>query len=349
MGAKRDTYFSKKVTLLNVIATFMIVVMHSETPLRFGQELSWSTYPFIWVCFLLTNVAVPLFFFLSAMLFFRDCDWKDIPKKLYRRIFSLLIPFLIWNIFFTAVYFVLWNFPQLSSKMSNAGELNTVKAFVMAVIDTKFTPLWFVKYLIIYNLFAPLILLLVKNKYVGMLSVTLLFAASIYMGWDYFALPHWLPVYISGALVGRFVYSSGKNEHEALTVRLGPGARSCTFVGVAAICVGMVVLIALYPWAKTPFDLLMPLALWLLVDLSLPKVVSSMEVKPWMSCMFLIYATHYMIINIIEGTVRAVCPHTPLVVNLTFVVTPVLTILLIIGMWAVLRRFKFYKYLTGGR
>lgn len=325
--------------------TFLIVVMHSETPERFGQELSWESYPFIWSIFRLTKIAVPTFFFISALLFYRNCEWKDIPIKLQRRIFSLIIPFLIWNIFFTGFYVVLDFIPALANKMNGGSGIHDIRGFIYAVIETRFTPLWFVKYLIIYSILSPVILLVIKNQWIGIVSTLVIFGGCIYYDWGYFSLQHWMPVYLAGALIGRYLYAPGHNEYGTLWEEMNHTTRSTLILAFV---------IALYFAFAHEKDLIYyetigALSLWFIVDGFVFSFINRVVIRKWMGCMFMIYAMHYMIINIIEGTIRAFLPHTAFVMNVTFIITPFLTIVIVIAISNILSRFSFYKYLSGGR
>lgn len=351
MTPSRSTYFSKKVALLNVIATLMIVVHHAETPLRWGQSLDWQSYPFIWAVYALVQVAVPLFFFLSALLFYRNCEWKDIPKKLYRRIFSLLIPFLIWNAFFVFVYWALGKFPFTADRMNMPASLDTPIQWIDAVWNTRFTPLWFIKDLIYFCLLSPAILLIIKNKWVGIAVAVGVLAASVLLHWNGMSsLLYWLPVYLTGALVGKYLHFPSKDENIRLFAEWSQSKRTL----LAALL--SLLLIALYVWAVadesswTYSRFVGPIAIWLLADIVLPiDFKDTFRVRDWMGFTFFIYATHYFLLNVEQTLVRSFLPDTPLVLNLTFIVTPIVTLFIIIWTARFLSRFTFYKCLTGGR
>ena len=351
MSVDRSTYFSKKIVLLNVIATVMIVLHHAETPVRWGQPLDWQHYPFIWAVYALAQVAVPLFFFISAILFYRNCEWKDIPQKLYRRIFSLLIPFLIWNVFFVAVYWALQKIPFTAERMAIATPLDTLTQWLKAIWHTQFTPLWFIKDLMFFCLLSPIILLIIKNKWVGIVATIGVFISSVLLHWDGISkLFYWFPVYLSGALVGRYLYGTTRDENTRLFDDWPSGSRVAS-----AIVLGLI-LVALYVWGVADEGswvygrFIGPIAIWFFVDLLLPAgFKDSFTVKDWMGFTFFIYATHHFLLNVEQTLVRAYFPGTSLVLNLTFIVTPIVTLLIIIWTARFLSRFKFYKYLTGGR
>lgn len=349
--SERNSYFSKKVVLLNVIATVLIVLLHAETPVRWGQNLDLQTYPFIWIVFTLTQFAVPLFFFISALLFYRNCEWRDIPTKLYRRIFSLVIPFIIWNVFFVAVYWALGKIPFTADKMALANSLDTPGQWLAAIWHTRFTPLWFVKYLIFFCLLSPAILLLIKNKWVGIAASLGVFVVSIVCKWESMSqLFYWLPVYLAGALAGRYLYGPERDENVRLFSAFTPAKRTTIAIGLALV-IAIVYLWGILSEASWVYlRYFGPIAIWFLTDFLLPLDFGErFKVRDWMGYTFFIFATHHFLLNVEQTLVRAYLPATPLVLNLTYIVTPVVTLLIIIWTARLLSRFKFYKILTGGR
>lgn len=349
----RNSFFSKKVVFLNVIATILIVVLHAETPIRFGQDLALEPHPFIYSVYIFTQTAIPLFFFISGLLFYRSCEWGDIPNKLKRRFFSLVVPFIIWNVIFVFIYWVLRQMPFTASRMNLVDALDTPRQWLLAVWHTKFTPLWFVKYLIIFCLFSPTVLLVIKNKWIGLVATISLFAVSIILKWDsYCNLFYWMPEYLSGALIGRYLCKPTTDEDSRMCDGWSVNRKSvCRVILIVLFIVAY--LITLFNTSDLKlmiFRFVTPIIIWFLTDLLLPSdFKDTFTVRDWMGYTFFIYATHHFLLNVEQTLVRAYLPSTPLVLNLTFIVTPIVTLLIIIWIARLLSRFKFYKVLTGGR
>lgn len=342
----KNSYFSRKVVFLNVVATILIVLIHSETPLRFGKELTLESYPFIFCVLQLAAVAVPLFYFISALLFYRDCDWGDLPRKLYRRIFTLLIPYLIWNLFFILVYYILRQIPFTATRMNMPHSLDSAKEWLLALWHCRFTPLWFIKYLIFFNLLSPVVLLLIKNKWVGIVAVVGFTVAGYVLGWSSVSLRYNAAIYLAGAMAGRYLYSSGKNEAGPLVKKnlmwlLVPMA----LIFIVLYIVGMKSYGALYL-----FKIAGPIIVWFAADLALPESIGQKwKIRPWMGYTFFIYATHQFLLNVEQALIRSLLPGTPLVLNLTFIITPVITIFVLVFVAGYFSKTKLYGVLTGGR
>lgn len=87
---------SNKIVYLNFILAFLILNLHSAYMELFDTNntvLVINQFVRI-VC----NMAVPTFFFVSAMLFYRSCKRKRYKEVIIAKTRSLLIPYLCWNI-----------------------------------------------------------------------------------------------------------------------------------------------------------------------------------------------------------------------------------------------------------
>ena len=342
----KSSFFSRKIVFLNAFATILIVLIHSETPLRFGQELTFESFPFIFCVLQLAAVAVPLFYFISALLFYRNCEWKDLPHKLYRRIFTLLIPYLLWNLFFVLLYFTIRNIPFLGSRMNMVHSLETGKDWLLAIWHCRFTPLWFIKYLIFFNLLSPAIMLLIKNKWIGLCSVVGLVIAGYFLGWSSVSLEYNAAIYVAGALTGKHLYAPGKNDlTPVLCAKLRWALVPMAIVFVILYVSGMKSYGALFL-----FKFFAPIIIWFAVDLAIPvSLGSKWKVRPWMGYTFFIYATHQFLLNVEQALARSFLPGTPIVLNLTFIITPVVTILVLVLVAKYFSKTRLYSVLTGGR
>ncbi len=111
------------------------------------------------------RICVPLFFMFSGYLFFYKSEGftlKDYGGKLKRRIFTLLIPYLVWN----ALYIVFYDGAGLlfpGSTKYFIGEGYGVKDWLMAFWNWKYEnypvsyQLWFLRTLMVVSVFSPVI------------------------------------------------------------------------------------------------------------------------------------------------------------------------------------------------
>ncbi len=124
-------------------------------------SLDWNTYEFLKLLIsqTLVKVAVPVFFFMSGYLFFSNVkEWNltVYREKMLRRVKTLLIPYLIWNLlmavklktFSWSMFWVYWKPAGTQIDWLGNEQLMTAPANM---------PLWFLRDLIIVSLLAPII------------------------------------------------------------------------------------------------------------------------------------------------------------------------------------------------
>ncbi|PZQ50083.1 MAG: hypothetical protein DI556_08405 [Rhodovulum sulfidophilum] len=112
--------------------------------------------------------AVPAMSAISGFLFFQGATARrppDFARKMRRRVHSLVVPFLLWGIFFSTIGFAAHRvFPFLFSDYFGAGA-GVIRELTNAVIGVNTTPLayqlWFVRDLILTVAVSPLIWILI--------------------------------------------------------------------------------------------------------------------------------------------------------------------------------------------
>lgn len=346
---KDQSYFSKKVTFFNVILTFFIVLLHAETPLRFGMPLD-KSFPFIYSVFTIVQLGVPMFFLISAILFFKNCTFNELENKYTRRVYSLLIPYIVWNTFFVFVYVFLLHVPFIQERMHmNPNILSTPQKILGAIIHSKCTPLWFIKDLMLLTLLAPVVLLLCKDIRLLFVAFGISVLVAIYGEYNYENIIIWIPVYLQGAIISRVSFRKGYYRSFDIHVNNKYSKIICAVV-LSSFLIWLYV--SLYNEDKfiRVFRYIAPVLVWVLSDFILRGYLTSrFTVKPWMSYMFIIYCMHHFILNVLQKLVSLVFEPTQLVLNITFVITPMITVIIIVLLAKYMKRFKFYKYLSGGR
>ena len=203
------------ITALRFPLALLVVFIHSYNSVWRGIETgSFPTLPYF-CSRILPTFAVPLFFAISGYLFFlnvKKMDWATYSNKLKRRFFTLLIPYLLWNL----LAFGLYALKDLAAHQSLSFPLSPDLLWGCRVLGTEHTnllgwtvlgsttpvlePFWFVRDLLVIVLCSPLIYLLVHKL---RLSGLLLIGAAYYLelwpnfggitllGFWYFALGAW--------------------------------------------------------------------------------------------------------------------------------------------------------------
>ena len=153
----------------------------------------------------MSQVAVPLFFMLSGFVFFREYSNASYLHKMKRRVKSLMIPYLLWNVVgllfaaFTTLFFAKYFTGREPFELS----LNSV---IRGVFFYKYNrPFWFIFDLIVFSVFSPLVFALIRHKIGGALSivaVTVLYCCGIALPSEWLFESESIIFYLVGAYVG---------------------------------------------------------------------------------------------------------------------------------------------------
>ncbi|MDD4820609.1 MAG: acyltransferase [Flavobacteriales bacterium] len=173
---------SRIINLLRVPLIITVVLLHSYTA---TQNMEWTgkngdLYTFVSyeLSLVLGNVAVPVFFFISGYLFFLH---ERIPKidyvsKWKRRLETLFVPYILWNIMTLGLYLSLQLIPATAKYFTN--DHNIIYSYSLIDFFRSFwdcgdwnagngtpilSPFWFIRNLMILSLLAPIIYWLNKR------------------------------------------------------------------------------------------------------------------------------------------------------------------------------------------
>ena len=172
-----DKTLSQAFDLLRFPLAVLVVFLHIDNaPSIAVLHYDWSWNDGRWLYELtivavniVAKIAVPCFFFISGYLFFyknKIFTVEAYKDKIKRRIRSLLIPYVIWNILAVAYLYV----TQDIVPDSLAG---------IFIAPANF-PLWFLRDLIIIVVFSPIIYGIVRYaKLVGLLAMTVLYVSNL--------------------------------------------------------------------------------------------------------------------------------------------------------------------------
>lgn len=179
-------YLSDKIIVLNTILVIMVVFIHSS----FNEATQYQFAPYLqrFIGYGICRIANCMFFALSGYLFARNLNsLKDIHKKHVKRIRTLVLPYLLWNIIFVSWYIILEFIPGVSGYSNSGGTLHMLVSQPM--VETFqwlfFTPaafqLWFLRDLIVILLFIPLIWLITTLNW--KISVLLAIGSTVFYPW----------------------------------------------------------------------------------------------------------------------------------------------------------------------
>ena len=168
----------------------LVVLVHSPTTIsQLSLSLDgWNIYNYVTelVSYNFCKLAVCWFFVFAGYFFFLNLPedgmtWKWLKDKWSRRVFTLVIPYIIWNLIAVFLPFIkVYIFNQIGIPQSDLnGELTLYNQGFLEwfITGTANFPLWFMRNLIIMNLLTPLLYVIFKNlsRNMGMVVMTVLF------------------------------------------------------------------------------------------------------------------------------------------------------------------------------
>ena len=244
------------------MAVAVVMIHHGVTLIQTATD------PLRSLCILfeegICRLAVPFFFFSSGYLFYnrlQDWDWGIWTTKIKRRVRTLLLPYIFWNII---AFFVIWTYTNIQGNpiginqyFHNSGGFRIFwgvnGGLPLGARDVPFDgPLWFVRDLMYYTLAAPVLFLFIRHtKVYGLLVICLAFIfvpGIIPEGFMFFVTGAWLQVnqknvvellfpirktlYLLSALFFAFTYAFYGNEYwgrlfKSIFMFVGIGASFC--------------------------------------------------------------------------------------------------------------------------
>ena len=349
-------YFWKKKTIISFILSVFVFWIHISSFGHYlfasGQGTDSAAKIFVnclnvFFSNTFVRLAVPLFFILSGAALFRDYDNKKYFSKLKTRVWSLLIPYLIWNTL-GMIFEIITSYSFVSQYFAVREKfVITVPNLLAGIFFYKCNgPFWFICTLIIFVIFTPVFDLLAKNKVTSFLSLAAFvvlsqfeipFLSTVIKGTDT------LVYYMAGCILGRhFLGQFSERSSKKLLV-----CSACVFVLCTAVWFvrGMGVF-DLPASLTTVFLTAYALSFWYAADMADLK---NRKPKPFMGDSFFVYAMHINLSAVLAKLLYMILPKGIIWSIPNFVLTTVLTLCIILVFAFVLRKYlnPLYLILSG--
>ena len=369
------TETSKAIEWLRFPLACLIVLLHSQLQDTAYKPVAASSGFAYGLKILLSEgvcrIAVPAFFLISGYLFFVNLEKWDKEVwlgKMKRRFHTLLLPYIIWNLVGIAYLCVspyvganVENPESLLSVFQDRGWLRlfwdsnrvmeqwnpptiNVLGYAMHNGMPANTPLWFIRDLIVINLFSPLIYMFVKNtKQYGLCFLGLLFLLNI-----------WVPVE-GFSIIGFFFYSLGayyaifSKGMAELFKKFSPLA----YVLAVALLLGLLVTFGRH-WSAQYilrfFQIVGVISTFNLATIFAKDGVSL--VSRLADSSFFIYASHIFLLTAIAFILSKIIPGTgQLLLAIKYLLAPALTIVICVTLFQIMKRVcpQFLSIICGNR
>lgn len=363
MMGNYDKIQSDAISFMRIPLAILVVLFHASlifeqrNGIPYIDELNTPIYCMMDFLFgqSICALAVPLFFFVSGLLFFWNVDGFNIKvygNKLKSRFYSLLIPYLFWNLlillhrFIVQQYFPAFISPQykliadyhLTDFLSSFWNMSYVDSFWGNFPING--PLWFIRDLMIMNLLSPIVYYVMScfKKY-GAIVLFLLWLFDVLGGLGNF----------SKAIL---FYSLGAYFGIMKTNILEKTAKCCK-----VFLSGYLLLLILAVVFRSSNILFLNkiefvfgfVSMWWLAVLFSQKYPS---LKLPAGASFFLFAAHHTIVRIIIKIFFVLTPiHSDWIYVLAYFVITAITVLICLAFYGLLNRFtpKFCKIISGGR
>lgn len=330
----QEERFRNKVNWISIICAVLVVFLHSFS----FNDCDTRNFAFHLEFFISRNIAqssVPVFFTLSAFLFYRNFDYSKLPSKYLSRLKSLLIPYLLWNfISMIAFYFL--------SKMSFINtppfDINFDTLFDSLVYYRYNLVFWFVFQLILLTYLFPLIYPVIKNK---ILSIAL-FAFLLWMYGSGNVLIWKIEV---KALIFYYFGAYFAIHHQEAVV----SNSKLSIWGILAFVTSQVMIYS--QWADKNSIYILTRLLMIVAVFDFANLLSSKKLPVLLNCSFPIYAMHNLVLEFFNKVFSFILTPESNLILIDYFGSTIITIMIIaaVNLYMANHLPKTHALLFGGR
>ena len=328
-----------KITTITFLCSVLVVLIHNYnlntyeiTEVSTGLANITYNYESFWGR--INGLAVPFFFLISGLLFFRTFSMDKLIEKWKSRVHSILIPYVVWCSLYY-LYFVICTHTEAIKRIMNS-EKDVSFSFLTWINwlwKNQYYTLWFLKHLIVFIVAAPILYFLLKDYWkriptglvVAIILTFLLHKSKIGSG-----ILGGLDMYMLGAWLGI-------NHKEWLKYR----SKYLSIIGLIYIVFDILTA------ERFELKIAVFISAWFVLDF----VESGKELPWWMKITFFVYVSHDLVLEVIKKVFWFVGGNKPALALLSYIVSPVALYLILIGVAYVLRHFlpHLWMILSGGR
>lgn len=340
-------YYSRKIAILNAVAIMLVLLLHSyfleaaDYPVAKSIQLFTGTTG-------LSGVAVPLFYFISGLLFFKSIkSANDCVIGIRKRVRSLLIPYIIWNIIFVGCYAVMHFTPGVSQyvnsdMMSRISLQQPLNSLEFLFIEPAGFHLWFLRDLMAFVACTPMLYLILRRyPWITLIVLYCIFGSIARCGITYFAF---------GAMIAMHYGLERIDNWFSNTVVYG-----CGIVFLANAVMAMIPecqSVVGNPYFQQIANSAGIIAIWGMYDRCLvgnSRITNAIIYVSKYS--FFIYLFHEPIFNIIKKFSLMIVGRSEGTLIVLYFFNPIIMLVFAIGVARIMKRHipKVYSITTGGR
>lgn len=339
-----STFNNKKIKALNMLLIFFVLLLHSYyieatefTIANAVQEFAGTNG--------LTGVAVPMFFLLSGILFFKGVgSVKDCLPKMKKRVRSLLVPYVIWNVIFVLWYLILQNLPVFGGYINNdiVGKVFSPDIgsdiYELLLKPVNF-PLWFLRDLMIMVALSPVLFYLIKYLKWG--APLLILLASPYINFNV------SPFFLLGGCIA--IHSNLEKIDSKL---VGGGIMAIATLIYFGNAITRLFTDYNHPYVSFIIYLCGVISIWRLYDMIyIFSVKKPVFLNRILGYSFFIYLFHEPVFNIIKKVNLRILGEHEWSLILLYFMNPIIMCVISVAVAKLMQKFipKTYSVLVGGR
>ena len=345
-----STRFSRKVTIVSFVMAVFVMYIHAKNLAYYDLGNADGTLIYVLNQILsetFGRVGVPFFFLQSGYWMFRYDIYETksdvLKRKLKKKVTSLGIPYLIWNtlgllFFLTVPYFLGMLFTKYEGQVVGITWRNI---FEGVFLHKYYLPFWFMQDLIVLTAFSTILVLLLRNKYVTYVTITILLILSIFGINTPVCQTSSILLFMMGGALSVYHREYWENPNSN---------RFETAFYILLFLIGAVIRWLSIPYLSTFFVVLSPILFWKSFELLGQMKVFDYEPLWFCKQSFFIYCAHIFPVQALNSLLSRVSSNMAWV-SFSYVVNPLIILLLLYVAARILaQRFpKVYKLLCGNR
>lgn len=159
---------SKSIDILRAPMALLIICVHADFTKNFsylGKDVvchkDIGYHVVNWISHSLSDIAVPLFFIISGILYYSSYNKYTYLELIKKRIKTLMVPYILWNLIFYAVFFL--NDYTITEFLEGLWCLPQKKEVVGVFTQPWDGPLWFLRDLIVVFFLSPIIVFFIHK------------------------------------------------------------------------------------------------------------------------------------------------------------------------------------------
>ena len=355
-----DSLQSKVISFLRFPLIVGVVMIHSDpgavniggTQIFDIDNFKIYEYTRYFVSEILARIAVPLFFFISGFLFFKGSfSFNSYLLKIKRRTKTIVVPYIIWNLFVIALVFLQQTFMSGLSSCRNGLLIdNTLVEWISAFWNYNNTSMpicyqfWFIRDLIVTIILSPILYLGIKYlRYYFVLFLGILWLLNI-----------WFNI-VGFSIVAFFFFSAGAYFN---IFRINFIKTFQPFMKWAIIAYIVLSVTNLYfnhdTWVVYVHRIGILAGIISVITVSAHYIkLGKWEINNFLSeSSFFIYAYHATFLALItKASVKYIIPTSNFELIILYFLSSAITILIGLGLYYILKLYlpKFTRIITGDR